>query len=75
MPGYAAASVTNVAFRTCALAGPPTGVLSRRRVLGRAVWELGDLAMALGTLPNVLALALLSDVVAWEARAYFAEPG
>ena len=74
MSGYAAGSVTNVAFRTCALAGPPTGVLSRRRVLFRGVWILGDLAMAPGTLPNVLAPALLSGAVARESRAYFVEP-
>lgn len=35
------------------------------------VWELGDLAMALGTLPNVLALLLLSGVVVSEARRYW----
>ena len=35
------------------------------------VWELGDLAMALGTLPNVVALLGLSGVVVAEARGYF----
>ena len=41
-------------------------------VLGlNVVWELGDLAMALGTIPNVVALLALSGVVAREARRYF----
>ena len=35
------------------------------------VWELGDLAMALGTLPNALALLLLSGVVVREAKRYW----
>ncbi len=45
-------------------------------VLGlNVVWELGDLAMALGTLPNVVALVLLSEVVVKEARRYFGRGG
>ncbi|MEM9836208.1 MAG: alanine/glycine:cation symporter family protein, partial [Bacteroidota bacterium] len=35
------------------------------------IWELGDLAMAMGTLPNVLALLLLSGVVKKMADRYF----
>lgn len=37
------------------------------------IWEMGDLAMALGTLPNVLALLLLSGLVARLAKEYFAK--
>ena len=41
-------------------------------VLGlNVVWELSDLAMALGTLPNVMVLVALSGVVARGARGYF----
>ncbi|MCB0640915.1 MAG: amino acid carrier protein, partial [Phaeodactylibacter sp.] len=35
------------------------------------VWSLGDLAMALGTIPNVIALVLLSGVAAGLAKRYF----
>lgn len=35
------------------------------------IWELGDLAMALGTIPNVIALLMLSGLVARLARKYF----
>lgn len=37
------------------------------------IWEMGDLAMALGTLPNVFALLLLSGLVAKLTRDYFAK--
>ncbi|PHI18864.1 sodium:alanine symporter family protein [Lewinellaceae bacterium SD302] len=35
------------------------------------IWEMGDLSMALGTLPNVLALLLLSGLVVKLAKEYF----
>ncbi|MEL6356849.1 MAG: sodium:alanine symporter family protein, partial [Bacteroidota bacterium] len=37
------------------------------------VWELGDLAMALGTIPNVLALLFLSNRVAKISKEYFSK--
>lgn len=37
------------------------------------IWEMGDLAMALGTLPNVFALPLLSGLVAKLSKQYFAK--
>lgn len=37
------------------------------------VWDLGDLAMSLGTIPNVIALLLLSGVARELARRYFKE--
>ena len=37
------------------------------------VWSLGDLAMALGTIPNVIALLLLSGVAGKLAQKYFQE--
>ncbi|MEO1262756.1 MAG: sodium:alanine symporter family protein [Bacteroidota bacterium] len=37
------------------------------------VWDMGDLAMAMGTIPNVLALLLLSGVARELAKKYFAE--
>lgn len=37
------------------------------------IWEMGDLAMALGTLPNVFALLLLSGLVARLTKDYFAK--
>ena len=37
------------------------------------VWDLGDLAMSLGTIPNVIALLLLSGVAREMARRYFRE--
>ncbi|MEO1625006.1 MAG: sodium:alanine symporter family protein [Bacteroidota bacterium] len=36
------------------------------------VWDLGDLAMSLGTIPNVLALVLLSGLVRRMSQDYFA---
>ncbi|MEM6700627.1 MAG: alanine:cation symporter family protein, partial [Bacteroidota bacterium] len=35
------------------------------------VWDIGDVAMSLGTIPNVIALILLSGVVSRLARDYF----
>ena len=37
------------------------------------VWDMGDLAMALGTIPNVLALILLSGVAKELAKRYFTD--
>lgn len=37
------------------------------------VWDMGDLAMALGTIPNVLALLLLSGLARELAKRYFTE--
>ena len=37
------------------------------------VWDLGDLAMSLGTIPNVIALVLLSGVAREMAKKYFEE--
>lgn len=39
------------------------------------VWDLGDLAMSLGTIPNVIALLLLSGVARNLAKDYFSRKG
>jgi len=35
------------------------------------IWKLGDLAMALGTIPNVIALIMLSGLVRKLTKDYF----